>query len=498
MLRANTLILCLILLLMLTACGGSAAPATAPAATSAPAPTYHAAPLEAIADSQAKIEFGSTTRTVDDRFSTFAIDVDTGSYTAARNALTHGYLPSPQAVRVEEFINYFQYNYPAPNDTFGITIDAAPTPFEQSKRQIVRIGLQSKQIAVDERKPARLTFVIDISGSMSAENRLPLVKKSLRLLVEELKPSDHIAIVVYGDQARTVLDYTSAAERDRILRVIDSLQTEGSTNAEAGLRMAYKLAANNFHEDENNRIILCSDGVANVGATNPTAIRQSIRDYTTTFGIYLTTIGFGMGDYNDHLMEQLADDGNGNYAYVDTLNEAKRVFIENLTGTLQVIAKDAKIQVEFNPEVVSTYRLLGYENRALADSDFRNDAVDAGEVGAGHSVTALYEIVPTEQASGPALTVRVRYADPSNGEVHEIEQQFDLAASRPFEQTAPQFQLAVTVSGFAELLRENPNTQSYQFSDLVTIVERISPQLANDESVRELLELIKRADDLQG
>jgi Ca-activated chloride channel family protein len=163
-----------------------------------------------------------------------------------------------------------------------------------------------------------------------------------------------------------------------------------------------------------------------------------------------------------------------------------------------VIAKDAKIQVEFNPEVVSTYRLLGYENRALADSDFRNDAVDAGEVGAGHSVTALYEIVPTEQGSGPALTVRVRYADPSNGEVHEIEQQFDLAASRPFEQTAPQFQLAVTVSGFAELLRENPNTQSYQFSDLVTIVERISPQLANDESVRELLELIKRADDLQG
>jgi Ca-activated chloride channel family protein len=439
------------------------------------------------------------TRASDDRLSTFAIDVDTAAYTAARNYLNNGQLPPPDVVRVEEFVNYFHYNYPAPQSgAFGIYVDSAPSPFGQPGAQVVRVGIQGQRIDASQRADSVLTFVIDISGSMAQPNRLPLVKQALRLLVGELRESDKVAIVVYGGQAATVLDHTSAANRDQILRAIDSLENQGSTNAEAGLRMGYELAAQHFTAGASNRVILCSDGVANVGATGPDEIRQAIRDYTAQ-GIYLTTVGFGMGDYNDYLMEQLADDGNGNYAYVDTLDAARRIFVENLTGTLQVIAKDAKIQVDFNPVVVDSYRLLGYENRDVADADFRNDRVDAGEVGAGHSVTALYEVVPTGQGRGTALTVRVRYAAPQGGEIHEIEQVFATSEfGTQFEAAAPSLQLAVAVAGFAEQLRGSAYAEDHTLADVLAIAQHVAPKLANDSDVQEFVGLVERATGLRG
>lgn len=319
--------------------------------------------------------------------------MDTASYSVARRYVMDGNLPPADLVRVEEFVNYFDAGYPSPSDiAFGIYADGAPSPFQRDGSYIVRFGVQGYQVSEEERKPATLTFVIDVSGSMEMENRLGLVKQSLQLLVDRLRPSDTVAIVVYGSNAYVVLNPTSGEDRNRILEAVYSLHTEGATNAEAGLRLGYQLAYQAFRPGAINRVILCSDGVANVGETGPDAILEEIRGYTET-GITLTSVGFGMGNFNDVLMEQLADKGDGNYAYVDTLDEARRLFVDNLTSTLQVIAKDAKVQVDFNKEVVSRYRLIGYENRSVADQDFRNDAVDAGEIGAGHHVTALYAVI---------------------------------------------------------------------------------------------------------
>lgn len=485
-------------------------PATAaPAATSAPAVSAPAeAPAAAVDEAAATgleplpeatavpepVAENPFTPTTEDALSTFALDVDTASYSTARNYLTNGQLPPPNMARVEEFVNYFDYDYPTPEQgAFGISIDSAPSPFGAEGTQIVRVGIQGKQIESAERSDASLTFVIDVSGSMQDPNRLPLVKQALHLLVDQLRESDQVGIVVYGSEARVVLEHTSAANRDAIKRAIDSLGNEGSTNAEAGLKLAYELAAKNFKTGGINRVILCSDGVANVGATGPDAILTSIRDYAAQ-GVYLTTVGFGMGSYNDQMMEQLANDGNGNYAYVDTIDEAKRVFVENLTGTLQVIAKDAKVQVDFNPAVVSQYRLLGYENRAVADTDFRNDKVDAGEIGAGHSVTALYEVVLTGQGAGTALTVQMRYADPQSGVVSEISQPFTSEQfGAEFSAASPRLQLAVAVAAFAENMRNSSHAEERPLADVLAIAERIAPQLANDADVQEFVELVRKA-----
>ena len=353
--------------------------------------------------------------TEDDAFSTFGMDVDTASYTVTRRYLRDGILPPSEAVRVEDFVNAFDYNYTPPSDeAFAVHLEGAPSKFGEGKRlQLLHIGIQGRIIPDTDRKNAILTFVIDVSGSMRMENRLGLVKRALTLLVGQLRPEDKIGIVVYGSAARVILPHTSIVNREHILTAIHALAPEGATNAEAGLRMGYKLALQNSKSDCINRVILCSDGVANVGQTGSDAILKEIRTYVED-GVTLTTVGFGMGNYNDILMEKLANNGNGSYAYVDTLSEAKRIFVENLTGTLQVIAKDAKIQVEFNPETVSRFRLLGYENRRLAHEDFRDDTVDAGEVGAGHSVTALYEIKLRENADGKLATVSIRHEDPGH------------------------------------------------------------------------------------
>jgi Ca-activated chloride channel family protein len=442
--------------------------------------------------------------TEDDHLSTFAMDVDTASYTVARRYVNEGHLPPKDAIRVEEFVNYFDQEYPGPEEgegSFAIHLEGAPSPFGGERYYLVRVGIQGKRIHDEDRKDAVLTFVIDVSGSMDRENRLGLVKRSLRLLVEELRPADKVGIVVYGSSAWTVLEPTSARYEGQIMAAIDALQPSGSTYAEEGLRQGYEMAYRHFEKGTINRVILCSDGVANVGNTGADSILETIADYAER-GITLSTVGFGLGNYNDVLMEKLADQGDGNYAYVDTLDEARRVFVENLTGTLQVIAKDAKIQVDFNPEMVSRYRLLGYENRDVADVDFRNDDVDAGEVGAGHSVTALYEIkfhkdVEGPEAMGRALTVYVRYQDPEGDDVQEVAREFwrdDLRAS--FEEASPHFQFTAAVAEYAEILRESYWAQDSSLEAVLSLAQRAGATLADDLDVAEFVWLVAQANRL--
>jgi len=432
--------------------------------------------------------------TEDDNLSTFAMDVDTGSYTVARRYIEDGLLPPDDAVRVEEFVNYFNYDYALPDkdETFAIHLDGAPSPFGETERyEMVRIGIQGYQIPAEERKDAVLTFVIDVSGSMNREDRLTLVKRALTLMVEELRPTDSVAIVVYGDDARAVLPPTPASEKNTILDAIYSLSPEGATNAEGGLLLAYRQAEAAFDAEANNRVILASDGVANIGETGPESILKTIEEYAQR-DIYLTTVGFGMGNYNDVLMEQLANQGDGFYAYVDTINEARRLFVNNLTGTLETIAKDAKVQVDFNPEVVARYRLLGFENRAIADEDFRDDSVDAGEIGAGHSVTALYEIKRHPEAEGRLATVHLRWEDPESGEVSEIStdlESTDLVES--FDAADPSFQLAVVVSEFAEVLRESYWAQENSLAGVLAEAERVGGLYEQNQDVADFVELVR-------
>ena len=434
----------------------------------------------------------------EDHLSTFALDVDTAAYTVARRYVMDGNLPPAASVRVEEFVNYFDPGYTPPADVaFALYADGARSPFHHDGEYILRFGVQGYEVPDDQRKPASLTFVIDVSGSMDMENRLGLVKQSLQLLVERLRPTDSVAIVVYGSDARVVLNPTSGEDKQRILDTIYSLHPEDATNAEAGLRLGYQMAYQAFRPGATNRVILCSDGVANVGATGPEAILENIRGYADT-GITLTTVGFGMGNFNDVLMEQLADNGDGSYAYVDDIDEARRLFVDELTSTLQVIAKDAKVQVDFNPDVVARYRLIGYENRDVADQDFRNDAVDAGEIGAGHSAVALYAVILNPGADGRIATVQLRWQDPDSLNVREINGNYntwDLSPS--FESADPHYQLAVTVAQYAELLRLSPWAVGSSIGQVLQHAVRLAGQMPADEQVSEFVTLVSRASQIR-
>src|SRR5574341_49205 len=427
-----------------------------------------------------------------DNLSTFAVDVDTGSYTVARNYLNSGNLPPAEAIRLEEFVNYFDYDYPYSEQwAFSIHLQAAPTPFSQPGNVVLRVGLQGYDVPADLRPDAVLIFVIDVSGSMEGPERLGAVKEALYALVGSLRPTDQVGIVVYGSQGRVVLEPAEVGQGDTIKQAIASLQSEGSTNAEEGLRLAYSMATAYYDPNKINRLILCSDGVANVGVTGPDAILETVRQQARE-GITLTTVGFGMGNYNDVLMEQLADDGDGQYFYVDTQDEARRVFVENLTGTLLTIARNAKVQVEFNGEVVSHYRLMGYENRDVADQDFRNDDVDAGEIGAGHSVTALYELVLNEQAQGQVAIIRLRWEDPESGEVTEIEQALAMSDIRAsFDDASPSFRLAVVVAALADALGNGAWAQTAPLDVLLKYAETLAAEMGNNADVQELPALIR-------
>ncbi len=443
--------------------------------------------------------------TEDDNFSTFGMDADSASYAVTRRILQDGHLPPPEAVRVEEFINAFDYNYTPPTDaTFAVHLEGAPSKFGKGKRlQLLRIGIQGHVIPDTDRKDAVLTFVIDVSGSMGMENRLELVKKTLGLLVDQLRPTDKIGIVVYGTDARAVLPHTSNVNREHILEKIDSLCPEGVTNLEDGLQQAYELASRNAQTDCINRVILCSDGVANSGQTAPESLLKEIRDYVDD-DIYLTTVGFGMGNFNDVLMEELAKKGNGNYAYVDTLKEAKRIFVENLTGTLQVIAKDAKIQVEFNEETVSRFRLLGYENRRMDHEDFRNDDADAGEIGSGHSVTALYEIKLNKGVDeGKLATVYIRHEDPDTAKVTEVSEKLLVEDLKDkFEDASSDLQFAASVAQFAEILRESYWAKDGSLGAVQRTLKGILPNIQaktpqQEEQKKELFSLVRKARQLK-
>ena len=434
----------------------------------------------------------------DDNLSTFAMDVDTASYTVARRFIRDGNMPDPDSVRTEEFINYFKHDYAPPTEgAFAIHLEGAPSYFGEESHKLLRVGLQGQVISAEDRKDVALTFVIDVSGSMDRENRLGLAKRSLNMLVEEMRSTDSVAIVVYGSNARAVLEPTMAtdANKDRIVNAINRLAIEGSTNAEAGLRLAYSTAWENFNSQANNRVILISDGVANVGATGPDSIWAQIKQYAEK-GITMTSVGVGMGNYNDVLMEQLANDGNGNYAYVDNIDEARRIFVDDLTGTLQAIAMDAKVQVDFNAEVVRNYRLIGYENRAVADDDFRNDAEDAGEVGAGHSVTALYEI-KLEQDVDPnsdarLATAYVRYADPDSDEVVEINNEIAVNQLQDdFVATSASFQLDTAVAEYAEILKESYWAQESTLTDVLDLAITVEQHYrGNDNEDTDMMETV--------
>lgn len=435
--------------------------------------------------------------TEDDHLSTFAIDVDDASYIMTRSYLEQGHLPPDEAVRTEEFINHFRYNYESPEEgPFSISFEGAPSKFGQNC-QLLRIGIKGKEVRPENRKAANLVFVIDVSGSMSRENRLGLVRKALRILVDNLESNDRVGIVVYGSRGRVVLEPTSIQDKEKILSAIEWLQPEGATNAEEGLRLGYYMAEKNFEKGKINRIILCSDGVANVGVTGAEELLKWIRKHAEK-GITLTTVGFGMGNYNDILMEKLGNKGNGHYAYVDDIAEAKRIFLENLTGMLQVIARDVKIQVDFDPETVRSYRLLGYENRDVADDKFRDDKEDGGEIGSGHQVTALYEIkFQKGKSTADVGTVYIRYKHPENETVSEVSRRLTMSDFRSrFRDGTIDFKLAAAAAEFAEILGKSYWARDSKLSDVYELAREIFSENDSDQ-IAEFVDLISKAEKFQ-
>lgn len=430
-----------------------------------------------------------------DRLSTFAIDVDTASYAIARRKIIEGTLPPKDSVRVEEFLNYFDYAYEAPSQgPFAVHMAAAPSPYAQG-HHLVRVGIQGKRVAAKDRKPVHLVYLVDTSGSMQSADKMGLVKKSLRMLTASLKQGDTVALCTYAGDVREVLAPTGVADRGKILSAIDDLTAGGSTAMSSGIELAYKLAERTRVEGHVNRVMVLSDGDANVGSSSHDEILEQIRGYKEK-GITLSTVGFGNGNYKDTMMEQLANKGDGNYFYVDTESQARRVFTEQVTGMLEVIARDVKIQVDFDPAVVKEYRLIGYENRAVADRDFRNDKVDAGEIGAGHSVTAVYDVVLKGTAGSP-LTVRLRHKPPVGSEV-ATENTFPMDPASivgSFDAAPADVRFAAAVVGFGEILRHSPHAQTWQTAD----VERIATAAGTGRPERaEFVDLVRRAARIPG
>ncbi|MEM1205136.1 MAG: von Willebrand factor type A domain-containing protein [Acidobacteriota bacterium] len=438
----------------------------------------------------------------DDALSTFGLDVDTASYTLARRYLRDGDLPPADAVRVEEFVNYFDYGDPPPEPgegDFALTAEGAPSLYGPGERyHLVRLAIRGRDVASEDRQPSTLTFVVDVSGSMDRENRLGLVKRSLHLLLEQLRPDDRVALVVYGSAGRVVLEPTG--NKGRAAAAIDALVPEGSTNAEEGLRLAYALAARHREPGRIHRVILCSDGVANVGETSAEAILQRVRGHARE-GIELTTVGFGMGNYNDVLMERLANQGNGRYAYVDGIEEARRIFVTSLTGTLQTLAAEARAQVEWDSEVVSRWRLLGYENRDIADERFRDDTVDAGEIGVGHTVTVLYEVKTHRplRRRDRLGTLHLRYGSIAAGEM--VEQSLDIRGrdlASTWDGASRSLRLAALVAQTAEVLRESFWAKGTDLDDVFRRTQRVATEYPGDTDVAELASLVGTAAKLRG
>ena len=429
----------------------------------------------------------------EDRVSTFGLDVDTASYGIARRYVDDGYRPDPDSVRVEEWVNAFDHGYPAPDDaTFAIHATGAPTPFTARDEILLRIGIQARDVRDRARDDAALTFVVDTSGSMEREGRLELVKDALHRLTDGLGRGDSVALVTFGDDARVILPPTRADDGWAIHEAIDGLRPGGSTNLEAGLRLGYGLARETLTENAIDRVVLASDGVANVGLVDPESILAGIREDAAA-GIELVSVGVGMGNFNDVLLERLADDGDGFYAYVDTPEEARRLFTEDLTGTLQTVALDARAQVSFDPEVVASYRLVGYENRAIDDDAFTDDSVDAGAIGAGHAVTALYVVRLRDDVGRQdrLATVRLRWTDPERGGADGVERDVRLSdVASTFAATDPTFRLDAIVAATAEVLRDSPAVRHTDLRDIARVAFDEEAGLPATGQVHDFLDML--------
>lgn len=453
----------------------------------------------------------------DSPLSTFSIDVDTASYSNVRRFLDEDLRPPVGAIRTEELINYFRYNYPQPTgeDPFSVNVEVSHAPWNP-ERELVRIGLKGRELPTEERGPANLVFLIDVSGSMDEPNKLPLLQRSLSALVENLSDEDRVAIVTYAGSSGLVLAPTEGAKKREILEAITNLRAGGSTHGSEGIRLAYETAREQFRERGNNRVILCTDGDFNVGVTNESELQKLIEKERES-GVFLSVLGFGTGNLNDSTMELLADKGNGNYAYIDSISEGRKVLVEQMGSTLFTIAKDVKIQVEFNPERVAGYRLIGYENRLLAKEDFNDDKKDAGEIGAGHTVTALYEIIPAGElvpgspsvdplkyqrpekdsasASNELLTVKLRYKAPDGDKSKLIEIPLTADDIPAFDAASEDFRFASAVAAFGMKLRGSPDTGKITWSKIQDIARGA---LGNDlGSYRaEFLTLVEKAKQL--
>jgi Ca-activated chloride channel family protein len=513
--RLRLLTLAPLLLVALAGCAKRA-----PDGTASPSMAYPAGAMAmdvSSGESYAKISENEYKRVADDALSTFSIDVDTASYSNIRRFLEDGSLPPVDAVRIEEMINYFGYAYAPPSGTqpFAVQSEVAACPWNE-KARLVQIGIKGREIAPAAVPPRNLVFLLDVSGSMMAEDKLPLLQRSLKLLVADMRPHDSVALVVYAGAAGMVLPPTPGTERDTIGQAIDNLQAGGSTDGGAGIELAYALAQQSFRKGGINRVILATDGDFNVGTTSQGDLERLIEKKRES-GVFLSVLGFGTGNVKDSTMEMLADKGNGNYAYIDGLMEARKVLVEQAGGTLVTIAKDVKIQVEFNPARVGAYRLIGYENRMLAHQDFNNDKKDAGEIGAGHTVTALYEILPpgaegavagvdplkyqqpatTAAAAGDELMqVKLRFKQPA-GDTSEL-MSFPIGdTTKTIDAASVDLRFASAVALFGMKLRDSEHGRGVGFA---TVRQLAAGALGDDPNGhrRGMLALIDRAAGLKG
>ncbi len=498
-----------------------ATPTLPPPSATPPTPAEPSAPEEETAAQFAVVPVNPWVLTAQTRLSTFALNVDIASYALCRNFLRRGQLPPIGAVRMEEFINAFDYNYPQHSagpgeDVFHVYAEAAPSPFapRQDNLTLVKIGVQARIIGREGRKPAHLVFVIDTSGSMARPDRLPLVQDALERLTAKLGPADRISIVTFAARPSLIAAAVPATHTQALLQMIEGLRCRGSTNLMEGLKLGYEVARRHFVPGIINRVILCSDGVANIGATEAQVMLHGVAAAQEA-GVTFTAVGVGMGAYNDALLQQLADKGDGNYYFVDTPTEAQRVLVDQMAATLQLVAKDARIQVDFDPAVVRRYRLIGYESRAIANERFRDDTVQAGGVGSGQQSTALYEVElkPDAWASdggpgtggqvtrGPVMvgrdlgTVYVRYRNIETGQIEEIQRRLEgsIVQNRTPE-SDPRFFLAASAAQLAEILRQSPHAQGRNLKPVVSVLQRVCQELPLDTQAAELLRLVQRAE----
>lgn len=448
-------------------------------------------PQQRNAETYKEIKENSFVAVAQQPVTTFSADVDRAAYANVRRIIGYGQIPPKDAVRIEEMVNYFDYDYPAPEEgsvsPLRVSPELAPAPWNPN-HLLLRIGVQAKKIDLAKAPPSNIVFLIDVSGSMDEDNKLPLLKSSFKMLLGQLRPDDKIAIVTYANGTKVALPSTSVKDKEKIIKVLDNLYASGGTSGGRGIQLAYEQAQKSFIKNGNNRIILATDGDFNIGINNTTDLEKFIEKQRES-GIYMSVLGFGMGNYRDDMAETIADKGNGNYAYIDNITEAKKVLVNELSGTLFAVAKDVKLQLEFNPKYVKEYKLIGYENRMLANEDFTNDKKDAGEIGAGHTVTALYELVPSdgkvaqslryqsqelnEKGKGNELGfLKIRYKDPKVKDAKSVEITEPLVFNKKaLKETSTDYRFAASVAEFGILLRDNSNKANATYDQVIELAE---------------------------